>query len=124
MDKYQALYQFFSSFDIPAYEENSVPSGDDAPAFPYLTYSLNTAYALDETSLSVSLWYRSPSQAEINLKTAEIAQGIGQAKTVPCEEGAVIIRPGVPFAQGMSDETDPMIKRKVINLSANFATIY
>ena len=124
MDKYQALYQFFSSFDIPAYEQNSVPIGNDAPDFPYLTYALNTAYGLDEISLTLSLWYRSQSQAEINLKTAEIAQEIGFAKVIPCSEGAVIIRPGVPFAQGMSDDTDPMIKRKLIILNANFATIY
>lgn len=123
MDKYQAINAFFASFGIPVYEENSVPI-DQGLTFPYLTYSLRTSYALDSLSLTFSLWYRSASQKEINLKTAEIAQAIGLAKVLPCDEGAVIIRPGVPFAQGMSDDSDPMIKRKYIILDAEFVTTY
>lgn len=124
MNKYQSIHAFFSSFGMPAYEENSVPTAEDAPPFPYITYSLNTAFAMDELSLPFSLWFRSPSQEEINLKTAEIALDIGLAKILPCDEGAVIIRPGTPFAQGMSDDSDPMIKRKLINLEAKYATTY
>ena len=124
MDKYQAINDFFESFGLTAYEENSVPIGDDAPAFPYITYALNTSYALDELLLPFSLWYRSTSQREINLKTADIAQAVGMSKVLTCDEGAVILRPGTPFAQGMSDDSDPMVKRKLINLTAKFVTIY
>ena len=124
MNKWQVVNQFFSSFGLKAYEENSVPTGADAPDFPYITYSLNAGYDIDRISLPFSLWYRSRSQEEINLKTDEIAQDIGLAKTLPCDEGAVILRPGTPFSQGMSDESDPMIKRKYINLEALFVTIH
>ena len=39
MTKEQALYKFWISFGMQAYEENSVPS--DA-TFPYITYQLVT----------------------------------------------------------------------------------
>lgn len=121
MNKVQALHSFFSSFDLPAYEENSVP---DDISFPYITYALNTGYALERISLAFSLWYRSKSQEGINLKTAEIAQTIGLKKVLPCDEGGIIIYPGTPFAQGMSDPSDPLIKRKLINLEVEYVTTY
>ena len=31
MTKAAAIYNFWAGFGIPAYEENSVPSGEDAP---------------------------------------------------------------------------------------------
>ena len=39
MTKAAAIYQFWNSFGLAAYEENSVP--DDA-TFPYITYQLVT----------------------------------------------------------------------------------
>ena len=39
MTKAAAIYQFWNSFGLTAYEENTVP--DDA-AFPYITYQLVT----------------------------------------------------------------------------------
>ena len=38
MTKAEALHGFYSSFGLRAYEASSVPTGEDAPAFPYLTY--------------------------------------------------------------------------------------
>ena len=124
MDKWQAVHDFFASVGLNAYEENSVPTGELAPSFPYITYSMNTSYALDENNLLCSLWYYSTSLREIDQKTDEIASKIGLAKVIPCSEGAVIIRPGTPFSQGMSDNSDPMIKRKLIMLNAMFATTH
>ena len=124
MNKWQALHQFFSGFGLKAYEENSVPTGEDAPEFPYLTYAMYTGYAFDRIVLPFSIWYYSQSQEEINLKTAEIAQAIGDSVELPCDEGGVILYAGTPFAQGMSDPSDPLIKRKLINLEAEFVTTY
>lgn len=123
-NKWQVIHSFMASFSLPAYEEASIPTGELAPDFPYLSYSLETGYALDESTIQFSLWYRSPSQAEINLKTDEIAQDLGLFKVLPCDEGAVIIRPGTPFAQGMQDPHDPLIKRKLITLEASYITIH
>ena len=42
MTREQAIFDFWNSFNIPAFEENSVPTGEDAPAYPYITYQLVT----------------------------------------------------------------------------------
>ena len=68
MTKASALYQFWNSFGLTAYEENTVP--DDA-AFPYITYQLVTDSFDREIPLTASLWYRSESWKAINAKTEE-----------------------------------------------------
>ena len=56
MTKAAAIYQFWNSFGLTAYEENTVPT--DA-AFPYVTYQLVTDSFDREIPLTVSIWYRS-----------------------------------------------------------------
>lgn len=123
MTKAAAIYQFWSGFGLNAYEETIVPTGDDAPEFPYITYSLVTDSFGGEVAMSASLWYRSTSWTEINAKTEEIAERLGLGGlTIPCDGGSVWIKPGTPFAQNMADPSDEMIRRKYINISAEFNT--
>ena len=120
MTKAAAIYQFWNSFGLIAYEENSVP--DDA-AFPYITYQLVTDSFDREIPLTASLWYRSESWTEINAKTEEISQKISRGgKVVPCDGGAIWLKRGQPFAQSMGDESDDLIKRKYLNITAEFIT--
>ena len=120
MTKAAAMYQFWSSFGLTAYEENTVP--DDA-AFPYITYQLVTDSFDREIPLSASLWYRSESWTGINAKTEEISQKISRGgKIMPCDGGAIWLKRGQPFAQNMGDESDNLIKRKYINITAEFMT--
>ncbi len=124
MTKAAALYQFFSSFGLPAYEENSVYDMDDIPDFPYITYELNTdSFSDNSISLSCSLWYRSTSWVQCNAKAEEISKAIGQGGVIlPCDGGYIWIKRSSPFAQSMGDDSDDMIKRKFINISAYFFT--
>lgn len=124
MTKAAAIYQFFSSFGLPAYEENSVYDMDEAPNFPYLTYELNTDSFSDAfTSLSCSLWYRTSSWVQANSKVEEISKAIGIGGImIKCDGGYIWIKRGSPFAQSMGDDSDDMIKRKYINISADFFT--
>ena len=120
MTKAAAIYQFWNSFGLTAYEENSVP--DDA-AFPYITYQLVTDSFDREIPLSASLWYRSESWTAINAKTEEISQKISRGgKVISCDGGAIWLKRGQPFAQSMGDESDNLIKRKYINITAEFMT--
>jgi hypothetical protein len=41
---------------------------------------------------------------------------------LPCDGGAVWIKRGSPFAQRIKNTSDDMIKRRYINLSAEFFT--
>ena len=120
MTKAAAIYQFWNSFGLTAYEENSVP--DDA-AFPYITYQLVTDSFGYEIPLTASLWYRSESWKTINAKTEEISQTISRGgKIIPCDGGAIWLKRGQPFAQSMVDESDDLIKRKYLNITAEFMT--
>ena len=116
MTKAAAIYQFWSSFGLTAYEENTVPT--DA-AFPYITYQLVTDSFDREIPLTASLWYRSEGWTAINAKAEEISQKISRGgKIIPCDGGAIWLKRGQPFAQNMGDESDDLIKRKYLNIKA------
>ena len=120
MTKAAAIYQFWSSFGLTAYEENTVPT--DA-TFPYITYQLVTDSFEREIPLTASIWYRSESWAAINAKTEEISQKISRGgKIISCDGGAIWLKRGQPFAQSMGDESDDLIKRKYLNITAEFMT--
>ena len=120
MTKAAAIYKFWNSFGLTAYEENTVPA--DA-TFPYITYQLVTDSFGREVSVTASLWYRSESWTAINGKTEEISQKISRGgKIISCDGGAIWLKRGQPFAQNMRDESDDLIKRKYLNITAEFMT--
>ena len=120
MTKAAAIYQFWNIFGLTAYEENSVP--DDAD-FPYITYQLVTDSFGREIPLTASIWYRSESWTAINAKTEEISQKISRGgKIISCDGGAIWLKRGQPFSQNMGDESDDLIKRKYLNVTAEFIT--
>lgn len=121
--KAATIYEFWNNFEMPAYEENSVPTGEDAPKFPYITYQLVTDSLGNEVAMTASLWYRGTSWVEANAKTEEISQRIGRKGIVlDCNGGKVWIKRGTPFAQNMGDESDNLIKRKYLNITAEYLT--
>lgn len=121
--KAATIYEFWNSFNLTAYEENSVPTGEDAPKFPYITYQLVTDSLGNEVAMTASLWYRGTSWVEANAKTEEISQRIGRKGAVlNCNGGKVWIKRGTPFAQNMGDESDNLIKRKYLNITAEYLT--
>ena len=122
MTKAAAIYQFWSSFDLTAYEENTVPT--DA-VFPYITYQLVTDSFDREVAATASLWYRGESWTAINAKTEEISAHIGLGgKIIKCDGGRIWIKRGQPFAQNMGDESDDLIKRKYLNVTIEYFTAH
>ena len=120
MTKAAAIYQFWNSFGLAAYEENTVP-GD--ATFPYITYQFVTDGFDREVAVTASIWYRSESWTGINAKTEEISQTISRGgKIINCDDGAIWLKRGQPFAQNMGDESDNLIKRKYLNITAEFMT--
>ena len=123
MTKEAALYNFWSMFGLPAYEENSVPSGEDGAEFPYITYQVVTDSFGNDVALTGSVWYRSTSWKEANAKAQEISNMLSRGGvTISCDGGIIWLRRGVPFAQSMGDDSDDLIKRKYINIVAEFMT--
>lgn len=122
MTKEAAIQNFMSGFDLVAYEQYSVPTGENAPEYPYLTYALSTAYWGDgEQVLQVNLWYNTKSNVEPNAKAEQIAQAVGLGGVkLNYTGGQVWIKRGSPFCQSMADPTDEDIKRRYIVLVAEF----
>lgn len=123
MTKAAAMCEFWSSFGLPAYEENSVPAGDEAPAFPYLTYTFIVGDNNEQVNINVSLWYRSTSWVRANAKADEIAKGIKERGALPFDGGGIRLWKGTPFQQDMADEEDDQIKRVYLNVTAEYIII-
>ena len=120
MNKAAAIHQFWSGFGLTAYEENTVPS--DA-VFPYITYQLVTDAFDNDVAMTASLWYRGESWVDINAKEREISAYIGIGGVIiKRSDGRIWLKKGTPFAQNMGDESDNLIKRKYLNVTAEFLT--
>lgn len=120
-NKWQAINEFWNSFGLAAYDENSVPAG---ARLPYITYRASTGAINNMIILSASIWYYSDSWKDISDKADEIAAEIGYGHiTIPVEGGYLMITSGTPFAQRMSDE-DHAIRRIYINTQAEFLTAH
>ena len=118
MTPMQSLHAFWSGFGLVAYDENSVP---DKTAFPYITYEAREDFFNNTVALSASLWYRSSSWTAITEKEEQIADFIGRGgRTVAFDGGAFWIKRGQPWAQRMSDQSDEMIRRIVLNIEIEF----
>lgn len=122
MTKDKALYAWFNNF-MSFYPASSVP-GD--VMFPYGTYELITDSLYGgEVGLTVNLWFYTESEADPNAKAQEFAQYIGLGGAViPCDEGYIWIKRGTPWSQSLVDESDAKIKRRYINVTAEYLTEY
>lgn len=121
MDKQQGLHRFWSSFNIPAYDENTVPDG---AVLPYLTYQVITADIDEPVYPSASLWYHDESWEAIDNKARQISETLETLQPIPIEGGYIHIVKGRPFAQRFTDPSDKNLKRYNINVSIEFLTQY
>lgn len=130
MTKGQALHAWFNHAIpledggyLPFYTRTSVP--DDA-VFPWGTYELITsAWEEGEVGLTVDLWFHTDSEAIPNEAASKLSQAIGMGGAViPCDEGYIWLKLGSPWCQSLSDETDEGIKRRYINITAEYMTTY
>ena len=122
MDKLQAYQSFWESFELTAYDENTVPDGAMAlNNGKYITYEMADSDFDRTIALTASLWYDGYSWAEISQKELEIAHDISRGgKIIPCDGGAIWIKRGAPWAQRMSDSSSDKIRRIVLNVEVEF----
>lgn len=122
MTKQAALQQFFSGFGIPAYPSTSVHK---SATYPYLTYDPRyAAFEEGEQAFTVNLWYWTDNEAIPNAKAQEISERIGRGGcTIPCDGGFIWLKRGSPFSQPVIDPGDTNIKRRYINVSAEYLTL-
>lgn len=121
IDKAQAIHEFWSSFGLPAYDTNTVKPDAE---MPYITYDVMTGDLDDPVALTASIWYHSTSWEDISKKADTIAWVARSHMPVKIKDGYMWITQGRPFAQRMNDPNDTMIRRIVINVTAEFFTNY
>ena len=121
MTKGAALQSFFDSI-ITSYAASSVP--DDA-TLPYLTYELITsAWNGGEVGLTVNMWFRTTSEKEPNAAVDKLSKAIGLGGVfLHCDDGVIWLKRGSPWAQSLTDATDKTIKRRYINVTAEYLTL-
>lgn len=99
-----ALYNFFSGFDLPAYNESTIP--DDAE-LPYIVYQLVEPEWSEKTIMYVRVYYRNKtSNFEALQKADEIAGAVGVGIRLDCQGGYVVLRPETPLIQPIPPEND------------------
>lgn len=116
-DKWNALQNFWSSFGLPAYDENIVP---DNASMPYITYEASIGSFNEKITLLASVWYYSTSWAEISQKVNEIENYIGGGVGVKYNSGRMWVTKGFVFAQRMSEPGSNLTRRIVLNIEVEF----
>lgn len=121
MTKNKALYAWFNEF-LPFYRASSVP---DDVVFPYGTYEyVESAFDGGENGLTVNLWFYTTSEAVPDAKAQALSERIGYGGAIiPCDDGYIWLKRGTPFCQSLKDETDSNIKRRYINITAEYFTL-
>ena len=122
MTKEQALHKFFNQFGIVGYRSTAVP---DDVIFPYLTYDAPiSSFENDPVSITLNLYYYTDSEAVPDAKAEEIRQAISMGGVlVPCDSGAIWLKWGAPWCQSLVDDTNKNIKRRYINITAEYLTL-
>lgn len=122
MTKEQALHKFFNSFGITGHRNTSVPDGAE---LPYLTHDTPiSSFDEDPVSITLHLYFRTDSEAVPDAKAEEIRKAIGPGgKLLRCDGGMIWLKWGSPWCQSLVDDTDPNIKRRYINITAEYLTI-
>ena len=124
MDSWQAQHAFWSSFEWPAYDDQTTFTEDDLPAYPHITYESADGDFGGETELSIHLWNRATSWSSIKRKALEIKDALPTKLDIDDGQIWLKIPDGVvfsrPFATGSSDE---LVQRIMINVSAEFLSV-
>lgn len=91
----KALHAFYSGFEIPAFEEYSVP---DDQELPYITYTVPQSDVFSGATHQARVWYPTdkgaPSNVQVNAKADEVIAAIGRGVRINTENGFIIIYPG------------------------------
>ncbi len=109
----KTLKTFFSSFDIPAYADGSVPENTQ---LPYITYQLVEPEWDEQASLLCQVWYRKNQLTALLTKADQIVAAIAEGAVFKQDGGYVAIYPSTPLLQTLTDDDS---QRVIISLSIN-----
>ena len=101
-DVAKALYDFWSSFGLPAYPENNVPYTEDGVTPvdpPYITYRIVRPDWRNQVSTYARVWYKDTSYIAISNKVDEIESRIGEGIMLSTDHGFLLLFKDLNFCQ-------------------------
>lgn len=117
MDREQAFNSFWNSFDVPAYDTNTVP---DNATFPRITYNVVVNDFGTPTSVLASIWDKNTGWKRITGVADKINSRLSEGgQTVLFDDGMIWIKKGNPFLQRMGDPDDT-IRRIVVTIELEY----
>ena len=128
MNKAQALHLFWSRFSLPAIDEASAYDKNVLEqldfSFPYITYEVASSNLGIPQQLTGSIWYRSTSWEDAELKAKEIADWIGYGgRVLPVAGGYIkIMLPNSGITYRRMADPDDSIRRIVFYIAVDFLT--
>lgn len=110
-DLHRTLYNFWASFGLPAWHQDTVP--EEAP-LPYITFQVASGEALSATILSATAWFRDEGQgvnAQIAAVLDQIAAAVPNSGTVlkTADGYMALYRNSGTFQSYVQDETDKSV---------------
>ena len=122
MNKWLALHEWFSSFGVKAYQEQTV---SETAVLPYIAYE--SAFGdIDNSPLALTFSYfeRSRDWQGCFTMSEAISADIGRwGKRLVVDGGYIVIQRGTPFSQPLDDISgDDTIRRMVFNIDVFFFT--
>ena len=126
MNNFQALQSFWESFGITAYDEQTIFTDGQRPAYPHITYESFSGQWESRATMSANLWNRSTSWKWLKEKAEEIKNTIGNGITINVDDGIIwfCIPQYTPFAQVIaSGSEDDLVKRILLNIEVEFLTV-
>ena len=119
MDSWQALHAFWSGFDVPAYDEQTVFDERYSPAYPHITYESAAGTNGNTELLTASLWdmvdptEQTASWSWLKKKAEEIKHAIGYGGLKMVVEGGGIwikLPETSPFSRPMPSGEDNILR--------------
>lgn len=136
----KALYDFWSSFGLPAFAENAVPDDlkaeqevtreveetidpseveetidpSEAVVQPYITYQVAKPYWRQRMMTYARVYYFDTSYADITAKVSEIESRIGECLQLSTDSGFLLLYPDTNFCQFVPQ---PDVRQKVAYIS-------
>lgn len=126
MDKWEAQQQYWSSFGLRAFNEQTVPDfvpdGDGNSVElvpPYITYQPVTGALNGQINASGRVWYKGNSWTPIFAKINEMERFGNQE--IPIDGGVMKVRiPVRGFAQPLGDPNDAQLRTMAVNVEIEF----
>ena len=122
MDRWESQYQFWASFGVPAYEENSVPDEAEV-SYPYITFPRVLGGFGGRTNVTPSIYDKSFSWERADALANAVYNALENGgATIDYDGGQIwIIRDDDNFANGIGNPDDDMIRRLRLSVFYDFS---